>query len=66
MPHYRATIRYGAQRKQYWMHDVEADDAAAALNAVAAALPPEVVAVTDIVELRVQSDPEKREYTPEA
>ena len=65
MPHYRATVRFGAERKQYWLHDVEAADAATALRAVAEAVPANVNAAADIVELRVQADPEKREYTPE-
>ena len=65
MPHYRATVRYGTQRKQYWMHDAVAENAAEALRAVAAAMPAAVNGAADIVELRVQADPEKREYTPE-
>lgn len=65
MAHYRVTARFGQARKQYRVYDIEADDAAAALRAAADMIPADVVGTVDLVELRVQVDPEAREYGPE-
>lgn len=65
MPSFRVTIRYGAPRALYEVLDVEAPDLRAALVAAAERLPEEVMATAELAELRVQADPEGREYAPE-
>ena len=62
--HYQLTVRYGT-RQRYHTYTVEADDARAALEAAARDMPDEIVAVADLVELRVAVDPERREYLDE-
>ena len=65
MPSYRATFRYGGARPQYEMMDLEAEDLRGALRAAADRLGDEVSATAELVEIRVQADPQEREYTPE-
>jgi hypothetical protein len=62
---YRVTARYGGRQQRYHTYDVQADDAKAALTAAAEALPSEIAAETDLVELRVSVDPEERTYVEE-
>jgi hypothetical protein len=65
MPLYRVTIRLAGQRQQYHVEDVSADSLQEAIritaDRVAAAASPEA----DLVEIRVQVDPDLREFTPE-
>jgi hypothetical protein len=63
MPDYRVTIRYGASPPRYEILDVRAQDLRGALTAAAERLSPEVAASADLAELRVQAEPESREYT---
>ena len=65
MPTYRATFRYGGSQPQYEMLDIEADDLRAALRDAAERLSEEVAETAELVEIRVQTDPDEREYTPE-
>ena len=65
MPSYRATFRYGGSRPQYEMIDVEAEDLREALRAAADRVADEVIASAELVEVREQTDPDDREYTPE-
>lgn len=65
MPSYRATFRYGGSRPRYEMLDLEARDLRTALRAAADRLSDEVAATAELVEIRRQTDPAEREYTPE-
>ena len=65
MPSYRATFRYGGTRPQYEMLDIEADDLRAALTAAAEQVSEAVAETAELVEIRRQTDPDDREYTPE-
>jgi hypothetical protein len=63
MPIYRVTIRYGAPRPQYAVLDVEGATLAEALRRTADQLPPDAAASADLAEIRLQLEPEQREYT---
>ncbi|MDX1674976.1 MAG: hypothetical protein R3314_09300 [Longimicrobiales bacterium] len=65
MPSYRATFRYGGARPRYEMLDIEAEDLRSALTTAAERVSESVAATAELVEIRVQTDPEEREYTPE-
>jgi hypothetical protein len=65
MPSYRATFRYGGQRPRYAMIDVEADDLRSALRAAADRVADDVAATAELVEVRLQADPDAREYVEE-
>ena len=65
MASYRVTFRYGAPRVLYEVLDVEAADIRAALRAAADKVSDPVASTAELVELRLQSDPAEREYTPE-
>lgn len=65
MPHYRVTIRFGAPRARYEVLDLEAEDLRAALTSAAERLPAEVSETAELAELRLQPDPDTREFTPE-
>jgi hypothetical protein len=65
MIHYRVTIRFGAPRQQYHVLDVHATSLREALRRSAELYPAEAEATGDLVEIRVQRDPESREYGPE-
>ena len=56
---YQVTIRYGRKAQRYHTITVEATDAVAALRSAADAVPPEIVAEVDIVELREAPDFDK-------
>jgi hypothetical protein len=56
---YQVTIRYGRKVQRYHTITVEATDAVAALRSAADAVPPEIVAEVDIVELREAPDFDK-------
>ena len=65
MPSYRATFRYGGSRPQYEVLDIEAADLRAAMAEAAERVGDDIVATAELVEIRLQTDPEEREYTPE-
>lgn len=65
MPSYRATFRYGGPRPRYEVLDIEAADLRVALRSAADLVADEVVATAELVEVRRQTDPKEREYTPE-
>ena len=65
MPSFRATFRYGGSQPRYEMLDIEAADLRAALAAAAERLSDEVAETAELVEIRLQTDPDAREYTPE-
>jgi hypothetical protein len=65
MPSYRITIRYGGLPPRYEIMDVSAPDLRAALAHVAAGMEEAVAASADLAEIRVQSDPDEREYVEE-
>ena len=60
--HYQITLRYGGRRQRYHTFVVDASDAAEALRAAADAVPAEIVAEVDLVELRTAVDPDQRQY----
>ncbi len=60
--HFQVTARYGGRHQRYHTFTVEAADAKAALATAAESLPDEIAPHTDLVELRIAVDPEKREY----
>jgi hypothetical protein len=65
MPSYRATFRYGGSYPQYEMLDIEAADLRAALAEAAERISDEVAETAELVEVRRQTAPDDREYTPE-
>ena len=60
--HYQITLRYGDRRQRYHTFVVDASDAAEALRAAADAVPAEIAAEVDLVELRTAVDPDQRQY----
>lgn len=65
MPSYRATFRYGGARPRYEMLDIDAADLRAALRDAADRLSDDVAETAELVEIRRQTEPDEREYTPE-
>jgi hypothetical protein len=65
MARFRVTIRYGAPRQRYEMLDIEADSMPDALQRLVASFPPDAEATSDLVEVRRQTAPDERTYTPE-
>jgi hypothetical protein len=63
MPYYRVTIRWGAPPR-YHLQDLEAADLSSVLKQLPEDLPAQVLATGDLIEIRVQTDPETREFTP--
>jgi len=59
---YQITVRYGGRRQRYHTLVVDAEDAVEALRAAADAIPEEIVADVDLVELRAAVDPDQRQY----
>jgi hypothetical protein len=66
MPSYRITIRYGGLPPRYEVLDVTAPDLRAALAHVAAGMDEAVAATADLAEIRVQADPDGRDYVGES
>jgi hypothetical protein len=64
MPLYRVTIRYGARAQRYHVEDVRADSLKDAVRAVANAFP-QTVTDADLIEVRLQVNPEARAFGPE-
>lgn len=65
MPSYRVTFRYGAPRALYEILDIDADDLRAAMREAADTVTDDVADTAELVEVRVQTDPDAREYGPE-
>ncbi|MEJ2185533.1 MAG: hypothetical protein P8Z36_06300 [Gemmatimonadota bacterium] len=65
MPRFRVTIRYGEPRQRYEVLDIDAEDVAEALQHLVASFPAEARATSDLVEVRRQTAPDERAYTPE-
>ena len=65
MPSYRATFRYGGAHPRYEVLDIEAADLRAALGEAAERVSEDVIASAELLEIRVQTDPDEREYGPE-
>lgn len=63
MPTYRVTFRYGAPRALYEVLDVDAVDLRTAMRTAADRVSDQVAATAELVEVRVQRDPDEREYT---
>lgn len=59
---YQITVRYGGRHQRYHTYVVEAENAALALHSAADALPSEIAADVDLVELRTAVDPDQRQY----
>jgi hypothetical protein len=62
---FQVTVRYGKRYQRYHTYQVSAEDAREALEAAARALPPEVAAEADLVEMRVAVDPDDRKFMGE-
>ena len=63
MPFYRATIRYAVGgRQRYHLEDMDAPTLMDALRLAAERTPAEVRASADLAEVRLQIDPERREF----
>ena len=65
MPSYRATVRWISDRQHYHVEDLEAPDLVTALERLRAALPDDVAAGADLLELRRQAAPDEREHAQE-
>ena len=57
---FQITVRYGGRYQRYHTYQVSAADAREALEAAARAMPPEIAAEADLVEMRVAVDPDQR------
>ncbi len=62
---FKVTARYGSEHQRYHTFEVQAYDAAGALEAAAAELPPHVNAEADLVEIRPVVTDEERSYLGE-
>jgi len=62
---FQVTVRHGSPRPRYHTLAVEAPDAVAALRAAADAIPAEVAASADLVEVREAVNPDARSYLGE-
>jgi hypothetical protein len=65
MPSYRATVRWLADRQHYHVEDLDAPDLFTALERLRAAIPDEVAAAADLLEVRARIKAEEREFSPE-
>lgn len=59
---YRVTIRHG-QPQRYHVQDVRAESLRAAVRQLASSFPDQIGDSSDLVEIRLQREPEEREYT---
>lgn len=60
---YRVAIRYGDSGAHYEILEVEAETLREALRRAADELPEEAETTADLAEVRLQVDPDAREYT---
>jgi hypothetical protein len=65
MPFYRVTIRFGSPKQQYHVEDLTANSLREALRMAADAYPAAAAETADLVEIRLQRDPDDREFGPE-
>jgi hypothetical protein len=65
MPLYRATIRFGGPRQQYHMMDLSANSLREAMRLAAEQYPESSAQDADLVEIRLQVDPDAREFGAE-
>ncbi len=63
---FQVTARYGKKYQRYHTYRVDVPDAKAALQAAAAELPDEIAELTDLIEIRLAVDPDKRTFLDEA
>jgi hypothetical protein len=63
MKRYRVTIRYGHPQR-YHMQDVQAASLVEAMRLAGERLLPEVGETADLLEIRVQLEPEDRQFGP--
>lgn len=63
MNSYRVTIRHGHPHR-YHVEDVAAASLRAAVRIAAERFPEQADASADLVEIRLQREPERREYSP--
>jgi hypothetical protein len=61
MPLYRVTIRFGAPRQQYHVEDLTANSLREAVRMAAEQFPDAASSTADLVEIRLQLDPDERE-----
>lgn len=66
MPSYRITIRYGGAPPRYEVLDVTASDLRTALSDASGRMDDAIAATADLAEIRLQSDPDEREYVEES
>lgn len=59
---FQVTARHGGKYQRYHTYLVDAPDAKAALRAAAAELPDDIAPETDLIEIRIAVDPDKRMY----
>lgn len=62
---FQVTVRYGTEYQRYHTLDVSGEDVREALRAAAGAIPDEVAALADLVEMRPSVDPDQRSYLGE-
>jgi len=62
---FQVTVRYGGRYQRYHTYQVSAADAREALEAAARAMPAEIAAEADLVEMRVAVDPDARKFMGE-
>jgi hypothetical protein len=65
MPLYRITIRFGAPRQQYHVEDLSANSLREAMRMAVEQYPEAAEANADLVEIRLQQDPDERQFGPE-
>ena len=65
MPHYRVTIRFGAPKQQYEVQDLTANSLREAMRMAVDEFPETAAENADLVEIRLQVDPDAREMGPE-
>jgi hypothetical protein len=63
MLHYRVTIRWG-RPPRYHVEDLDATSLLDVFERLPLALPADVIETGDLVEIRVQTDPGARTFTP--
>ena len=62
---FQITVRYGQRHQRYHTFQVDGTDVRDALRAAAEALPDDVAAAADLVEMRAAVDPDARAYLDE-
>lgn len=65
MPLYRVTVRFGTPRQHYHVVDLTANSLREAMRMAVEQFPEAAEATADLVEIRLQTDPDEREFGPE-